>query len=233
MNYGYDRIAFQQRYDVEQITEDSWHSYSGQQTLSIVRKALAERGPGRLLLNAGSGVHRLDLGGWQEISVDLFEQPLKERSMSVRANVEALPFRSGVFEAVVCVGEVLGYCDPRKALAQFARVSTSSGILVFDFQSTRSFRYWFTRGYARAADLLEDEYNGSVEHLWAYDPVYLLRLAEDSGYKVKDIFGFHTVSAAARRFGASPEFGLKLESCFGMRLCKRWADLITVVAELA
>src|SRR5208337_3242994 len=129
--------------------------------------------------------------------------PIRDRKYALCASVEALPFRSSTFGAIVCVGEVLAYCDPAAAITEFARVLAPSGTLICDFGSSRSIRYWFRTSYGRAADLVTDHYNGTPERTWVYDPAYVSSLLVKAGFHVKVSLGTHTWSAFARRLGAS------------------------------
>jgi ubiquinone/menaquinone biosynthesis C-methylase UbiE len=54
------------------------------------------------------------------------------REYSVCTSVERLPFRENSMGAIVCVGEVLAYCDPAAAIGEFARVLVRSGLLICD-----------------------------------------------------------------------------------------------------
>jgi SAM-dependent methyltransferase len=188
--------------------------------------------PSRWLLNAGSGVYEINSDSWDEISVDLFAAPIQGRRYAVSASVEQLPFRTGTFGALVCVGEVLAYCDPAAAIAEFARVVTVSGLLICDFGNSRSFRHWFKASFGRAADLVTEQYNGSPERTWIYDPNYLSALLSSSGFRIKTIFGTHTWSALARRAGLSTASSLSIQRKLEwLQLPATWADLMTLVAE--
>ena len=186
-------------------------------------------------LNAGAG----SLLDWRriagrEVSVDLFESPIRTRPFSICCSVERLPFSRSSFGAIVSVGEVLAYCDPAAAIEEFARVSAPSGILICDFASSRSVRYWMRPQYGRAADLIVDEYNGAPERTWVYDPrEYIRTLLQSAGFEIKQAFGTHTWSSLARRIGVPPAVAychcrsnLSPSSSSG-----RWADLVTIVAE--
>jgi hypothetical protein len=114
---GFKRDDLRSRYDVSVIKEDDWHSYSGRRTSDFLTKQLALLGPSASrLLNAGAGVYGNTTGQSDEVSVDLFSTPLKGRENAVCASVEKLPFSDGSFSCVLCVGEVLAYCDPAAAL---------------------------------------------------------------------------------------------------------------------
>ena len=216
--------------------EDPWHSYCGERTREIVSRALLDAtANSRLLLNAGSGVYRIDKPGWEEICVDLFEtltgQVLGARN-ALCASIESIPLAEKAIGAVVCVGEVLGYCDPQLAFSEFSRVLETNGILVCDFGSSLSLRYKMRDCYARQADIVTDEYNGTAEPVWVYNPSFIRRLLMSNGFSLLQEYGTHTWSAFASRFGISKTKATSFQR--GMEwlsLPKRWADVCTIVAE--
>jgi SAM-dependent methyltransferase len=230
---GFKRDQLKARYDVERIEEDAWHSYSGEKTSSLVSQCLSQRASdSRLLLNAGSGIYEIGAAEWHEVAVDIFSAPLKTKPHAICASVEALPFKDSVFGAVVCVGEVLAYCDPAAAIREFARVLVPEGLLICDFGSTRGFRYWLRPPYGRAADLVTEQYNGTPEHAWIYDPKYLSSILESLGFSVQRRLGTHTWSALARRMGLSMNNAVTLQRRFDwLRLPASCADLMTIVAS--
>jgi hypothetical protein len=229
---GFKREQLSARYDVASIDEDTWHSYSGDKTERIISRILSTLpAPSNLLLNAGCGVYPVTVPHWQEISLDLFATPLKMRSPAICASVEALPFKPNVFGGLVCVGEVLGYCDPGKAIKEFARVLMGKGILVCDFSSTRSFRYWLTKAYGRAADIVTQQYNGQPERTWAYHPGYIESLLISAGFEIHQRIGTHMWSALACRIGFSMKSAVRLQNKLdGIEGPHRYADLMTIVA---
>lgn len=230
---GFERNFLKSRYDVRSIREDEWHLHTGERTAQIIAGALAEA-PNECprVLNAGSGCHQLQTCGWEQVAIDLFASPLTAHSRSVCATVENLPFPPECFGAVVCVGEVLGYCDPARALLEFARVLIPAGILICDFGSTRSGRYWFTRSHGLAADLISDQYNGSVERIWIYDPQYIKSMLNGRGFRIRAEIGIHVWSAAARRMGFSPSRSVLAEKFLSSFIePNSWADVMTLVAQ--
>jgi SAM-dependent methyltransferase len=229
---GFKREELKPRYDVRSIHEDDWHNYCGQKTSRILTKYLGlSLSASVLLLNAGSGVYKLSRDHWQEVPVDLFTTPLQERTRAVCASIERLPFRRASFGGVVCVGEVLGYCDPAKVILEFARVLATKGILICDFGNSRSFKHWFRASYGRAADLITDYYNETLERTWVYNPAYIKSLLESHGFRILATSGTHTWSIFARRLGVSVHVAISIERMLeGIPLPSSWADVTTIVA---
>ncbi|MHB8524353.1 MAG: methyltransferase domain-containing protein [Limisphaerales bacterium] len=199
---GFKREELRARYNVPEFEEDAWHAFSGARTKEILAGLLPklECSTGRLL-NAGAGVYKVCGAPWDEFSIDLFAVPILRRPRAVCGSVEHLPFQNGAFEIVVCVGEVLAYCDPAAAIREFARVLAPSATLICDFGSSRSIRYWFRAPFGRAADLVTDHYNGTPEPTWVYDPAYIKSVLAHFGFNIKFEIGTHTWSALARKAG--------------------------------
>ena len=199
------------RYNVEDFQEDKWHAYFGNKSAKFVarRQLLSCKSSSRMLLNAGSGVYQIRVDGWIETAVDLFDAPIRDRENAVRANIEDLPFKTGSFGAVVCVGEVLGYSDPSKAISEFARVLTPLGLLVCDFGNSRSFRYLLKKNYGRAADLITDQYNGTPEPIWIYDCAYISSLLATARFVSPEyIWHSHLVGHGAKNWSVASKSNL-------------------------
>jgi SAM-dependent methyltransferase len=227
------REELQSRYAVACLDEDDWHRHSDLVTGAILEKYLygAAIGASGWVLNAGAGVRQLGLP--REISLDLFSEPIANRRFPVCANVSQLPFPPSSFDAVVCVGEVLAYCDPARTISEFARVIRPGGRLIVDFGSTRSWRVFATSLHGRSASLLVSEYNGSEERTWIYDPQYITHLLDQAGFRIVAKQGAHVWSTLIRRLGLSLPVALRTERRLWNRYDSiKWADTITIVSDL-
>ena len=229
---GFARHDFASRYDVSEFQEDAWHDYAAERTADIVKGVVRRLDPGALVLNAGCGVYSLEPGTSGEVRVDVFEKPLKVAGRAVCADVQRLPFGPGTFDLVVCVGEVLGYCDPAAAIRELARVLARKGVIVCDFASSRSFRRWFTRSFGRAADVVVSQYNGTPERSWVYDPAYIANLVGQHGIAMRERIGTHTWSALGQRLGLSVDRSMRVQRRLrDLPLPCPWAELVTFVGE--
>ncbi len=142
---GFPRSALVSRYQSPILKEDAWHSYSAAQTAKILARVLSPVVTDNAwLLNAGAGTYRVAATNWREISLDLFAAPIKGGAYAVCGSVESLPFPDRTFGAAVCVGEVLGYCDPPKALSELSRTMMPGATLICDFRNSHGFRHLFT-----------------------------------------------------------------------------------------
>lgn len=215
-----------------EITEDAWHSLAGRKAAEFVAQHIdaAPLTKGRLL-NAGCGQYEIRIEGWEPVCLDLFETPLRGRDCAVCGNIEAIPFAPDTFQAVVCVGEVLGYCDPARAISEFARVLSHDGVLIIDFTSSASVRRWGTVSFGRAAELITDQYNGTPERTWIYAPDYIKGILSTFDLRVISEASAHNWSALVRRIGLSSRSAAAVER-FADRLPfpGKWADLKMIAA---
>jgi SAM-dependent methyltransferase len=230
---GFPRDELRKRYDVTSIDEDEWHSFEDERRRSFLNSTLPSDQLGsRYLLNAGAGVHVLNLEAWSVISVDLFSRPLSCHPVGVCASITNLPFAGTTFGAIACLGEVLGYCDPANAFEEFARILVPRGMLIFDFMSTCSSRYWFNSIYGRAADIVSVDYNGDPENIWIYDPKYIRSLLVRSGFTVCKEKGVCGWAALLQRAGLKTSVALKVAARLAMVTSNsRWSDLTIVAAQ--
>lgn len=229
----FSREELRGRYAVTKLEEDLWHRHSDRITAAVVGKYLEpwSRCSQNWVLNAGAGV--TTIGTAREVSLDLFPDPVIGKQYPVCATVARLPFSAGQFSAVVCVGEVLAYCDPNVVIGEFARVLRPAGRLILDFGSTRSWRVFGTPSYGSSAALITSEYNGSAEKTWIYDPAYIKHVLERFGFKITAVHGAHRWSPLARRLGVGLKIALKIEELFSRCLRPaRCADTITIVSDL-
>jgi len=232
MERGFKRDDLKARYDVEKLVEDDWHTYEGEQVLELLLSFLPEccsQSP--WLLNAGAGVYRLGMGDWREITLDLFPRPIEHSRYPVCGTVERLPIQTRSIGAVVCVGEVLNYCDPTKVLTEFSRVLVQDGNLIIDFSSSRSPRYWLEESYAKAARLVTDTYNGTPERTWVYSPEYIETLLVSLGFRVVSRTPINAWSALAKRLRVADVAAIRFQRRLKwIRPPATWADLMMIEA---
>jgi len=151
-----------------------------------------------LILNAGSSGNDYRIQAHPQIHVDFCLNGLPPGN-SVIADLEALPFRSSVFENVICVGAVINYCDPVSAINEISRVICEKGCFILDFESSRSFELLGSKDFDSAATLTRSAYNGCNDILWLYSPEFIMKLLKSMDFRVNKILYYHTISSASYR----------------------------------
>jgi SAM-dependent methyltransferase len=179
-------------------------------------------------LNVGAGCIEYVIPGMTEISVDLFANPISDRPHPVCANVESLPFSNCSFDRVICLGEVLGYCDPQIAIKEMTRSLKPGGQIIFDYWSTRDIKKFITLSDRKAVDLFKDIYNGSEEVIWRYDGNYIREILDYNLIQIDQIHKIHNWSSVGKMLKMSDDVSLFLESALQL-ISSPWSALTLTI----
>lgn len=122
-----------------------------------------------------------------DMSVEMLRQARRVCDPSaccfIRADAQALPFRGGVFDAVVCVAAVPYFADPRAALAQWRRVCRPQGQAVFTVPAPGGITSWRLLRQAAAWEGIDfDDPGGPLS-----DPEWRDRLAAAPGWACDEV----------------------------------------------
>lgn len=180
--------------------EDLWHSH----THSCIHEA-ADRLTRPLtlsskrILNLGSGGNSYGIASHCHVQLDLAERLLPRGGLSIVGNVEALPLASSSFDFILCVGAVLNYSDGVAAVSEIARVLSPGGMLLLEFESSKSGEYIGRAEFGKAGALVTTTFQSGPEQLWLYNPSYIAGLLRAVGMQLVHDEGFHTFTALAFR----------------------------------
>jgi SAM-dependent methyltransferase len=196
-------------------SNDRWNAHKRAEIDRFCRAHSAELAASHLVLDAGCGSQAYDWLPPQTISLDRFWKQAVARRYPVAADLRALPFADGTFEAVICVASVLNYVDAIAAIAELARVSAPGGRLLIHFETSTSFEHLGGRRWGDPAVRLQTINGGKPDSIWIYRPSFLLRAMEAAGLRVLRVHRFHILSALGLRLGlpqqlAAPLAGLDL-----------------------
>jgi SAM-dependent methyltransferase len=215
------RKFFQEQYDIVE-SDDPWHRYARKVVDSTTKNWFDrfghERGP--RLLNAGSG------GRTHGIStpmthLDLFDSKLVTTQQRLIANVGDIPADNNSFDIVICVGSVINYADPVRAIREFSRVIRPDGLLILEYERSASFEHlWNNRG-SRSCLRVKTFYGSLATYLWVYADGFIDGLLSASGFKPITEFRFHALSSVVLAATNSP----RIASLF------TWGD--SVMAQFA
>lgn len=182
-----------------------WYNYTLQCITRFVISSLQCRlKDSSIYLNAGSGGSSYNLPG-NCVHVDIAENLIRMLPCYVVASIEDLPFPENTFDATICVGSVLNYCDAVKSITELARTLRPSGYLVLEFERSNTGELWGTKEYGKGVTLQKYEYLGHTHTLFLYSECMILQLLRDCGLQVIKHRRFHNLSALANRLTKQEE----------------------------
>jgi SAM-dependent methyltransferase len=191
---------------------DDWNRIKSEEVSKFgERYAGADLRRAKSILDAGCGRDGYPWLPPHRISFDRFQAQVAPHQWPVVGSVEALPFRDGAFEYVVCVGAVLNYVSGAEALSELSRVSSHGAKLLLHFESSKSFEHVLTRRWNQPVVRIATTNSGRPDTIWVYRPTYIYDLLHEGGFKILHKRCFHIASAAALRLG------------FGQQQASKWA----------
>ncbi len=146
------RRYWQERYP-ERVRTCGEFSYLARKIHAFRMLSRVPRGKGRLLdLGCGPGVYTRDLLGlgWNVVDVDLSSQmvrtaksvasdaPRASQADFAVSHAACLPFDSGVFDCVLCIGVISYIENLQQALSEISRVLRPSGAAIFQISNRGS-----------------------------------------------------------------------------------------------
>lgn len=184
---------------------DRWYDYTHRCIirfiLSHIKKHLKESS---IYMNAGSGGSVYDLPG-QCIHVDIAENLIKNYPNHVAASIESLPFPANTFDATICVGSVLNYCDAAKGISELARTLKTGGYLILEYERSNTAELWGSKEYGKGATIQKYEYMGHTHTLFLYSERIITELLRNNGLNIIKCQRFHCVSALINRITGQEE----------------------------
>jgi len=102
-----------------------------------VNKRVANLSAKQLVLNAGSGGKTYKTQA-RQYQIDIAKNTIKNRANAIVGNIIDMPFKSGMFDVVICVGTVINYSEAEKAIKEFRRVSKDNAILIIEYERSQS-----------------------------------------------------------------------------------------------
>lgn len=176
-----------------------WYNYTHDFILNFIKRYLSPNlSSESFYLNAGSGGTVYDIQGVCH-HVDIAENLICKFEKHTVASIENLPFENEVFDAVICVGSVLNYCDAIKSIKEISRVMKKGGYLVLEFERSNTGELFFTSEYGKNATKQQYEYMGHIHTLWLYSEKMISQILNECGLSVTRKKRFHCISAIANR----------------------------------
>lgn len=147
-----------------------------------------------VILNAGAGGNDLELLPNNTISLDISERRIQCSTNPVVGSVAAVPLRNQCVDILLCIGSVINYCDAALTISEFERVIKPGGMLILEFESSRSAELITQEAFGRSAAIAETFYCGQREAVWVYSPTYIFNLLRAAGFTARHHFPVHVLS---------------------------------------
>ena len=182
--------------------EDSWHA----ETTEFLKRNLltAMRSSEGPLLNIGCGGFHYGIPTDSMICVDIAGLGRVACNRAVEANAEFLPFVTGTFGTVLCVGSVLNYTDASRVLGEVRRVLREGGILALEFERSEGAPYWGSLAYRQRVWATTTQYKGQEHAFWVYSEAFISHQLRAFGLQIFSRVPFHIASAVVGRLLGSP-----------------------------
>src|SRR5205807_1998734 len=110
--------------------------------------------------------------------VDIHDHGFRVDQRLLVADIQRLPSLGRSFSTCLCVGSVLNHCSAPEVIAGIATALRTGGLLVLEFESSRSFEFLGSASWGRAVALVQTVYQDRVVKLWAYSPGHIRALLE-------------------------------------------------------
>jgi len=175
---------------------DNWHRFTAeeiQREIGRLWDSILTR-TDSVILNAGSGGNDLGLLPRNTINLDISERRIRTSSRPLVASVEAIPLKNESVDILLCVGSVVNYCDVAIAISEFERVLRPEGILVLEFESSKSAEFIKQDIFGRSAAVAETFFGNQAEAVWVYSPTYVRNLLSAAGFSAWHQTAIHILS---------------------------------------
>lgn len=189
-----------------------WYNYTRKRIIQFILSSLKNSlTKSSLYLNAGSGGSTYDLLG-NCFHVDIVENLIKPFPNHLVASIESLPFPDYTFDATICVGSVINYCDAVKSVSELSRTLKQNGHLVLEFERSNTGELLGSKEYGKGTTVQKYEYMGQTHTLFLYSENTMLQILKANNLQILKIKRFHCLSALVNGLTAHEEFAGRFSS---------------------
>lgn len=168
---------------------NKWYDYTEKKIVEFIKdSALCG-----YILNAGSGGNSYDLHN-KMCHVDIVEKNICKYDDYEVANIESMPFENSTFDSIICVGDVINYCDAEKAIKELARVIKKQGKMIIEFENSNAYEYMQEKYYGCSKVITNLEYMQEITNQYLYSCQYLSDSLRKNGFNIKKEISIHIIS---------------------------------------
>lgn len=198
-------------------SDDHWHLWSKQQIEKYLHSLMFQHSD--YVLNAGSGGNTYGIT-CNMVHVDIADQKLVGVSNAIVSSIEKMPINDAIFDAAICVGSVINYCDAAASIAELSRVLKQNGTLILEFENSLGYEYKGTSAYCKAATVITVKFQGQDHTQWLYSFKYIKSLLLANGLIIDDVFPYQIMSSLALKHFSNETVAVKYAKldCFARKI---------------
>ena len=176
---------------------DNWSEHTKRSIGEFVREFVPVADG--LILNAGCGGNDYGLSGAACVNLDISLRQCRTLKLPVLGDIEHIPFPGDLFDVTMCVGAVINYVEPQKAIPELARVTKPGGLILVDFESSHSAEIMFSRQWRKPLTVIERMYIDHMDKTYLYSPAHIREIFEQTRSAVLSTRGYHIATAMWER----------------------------------
>lgn len=203
-NIDSDEIA--KRYNgISQIwdPDDRWHYYTHGKIKKFLSGFLKDADKQCKILNAGSGGYFYGFEDRYVTHIDIAEERIKHLPNSIVGDIQNIPANANEFDIVICVGSVLNYCDPFKAIPELSRVLKPKGKLILEFENSNSLEFIGKRAFNKRVAFERTFYKNKAEDIWFYSDRLVQDLLKQNSLRLIKSDKWHILSPLVYRLSGN------------------------------
>ncbi|UAY53231.1 class I SAM-dependent methyltransferase [Ferruginibacter albus] len=186
---------------------DKWHWYTHEVISKFITINIQNLNAENLnILNAGSAGNNYNIPDDHMFHIDIAEDKIFNIKNAIIASIENIPLGNEFFDMIICVGSVLNYCDPIKAIQEFGRVIKYDGRLIIEFENSYTLELIGKKGFNKKAVLTDTFYNHKPEKLWFFSENFIREILEENGFAILSFKRFHMLSPLIYRITKNEKF---------------------------
>ncbi len=187
------RTLYNQMDDIWPVS-DKWYTYTHQQLMEYIEGFMKKYSINNTfkVVNIGSAGNEYNVPG-EHYHVDIAEERIKHCAHFYVGTAERLPFPDNSFDAGLCVGSVINYCDPLLVISEISRVLKPNAVSVLDFEQSRSFQF-IGSAYNCSARIITSFNSGTDDSIWIFSERLIRSYCKTCGLNIVDVRYFHLLT---------------------------------------
>lgn len=182
-------------YDSHSSTYDERHDNLRTRHMRRIEDSMVRRFAGGRILDIGCGTGNKHAAIGIDVSSEMLKHAKKKGFENlVHAGAEDLPFKSGSFDAVICMFTVINLCDRQKAVKEMRRVLKKDGIAIVSASSVwdNARENFFQRLSNKRSRFLKMRIEGFRFKFFGFSKSDFIRIF--SGFELRHFYGAYIIA---------------------------------------